>query len=165
MPADGSCGPEWCRGKGDACARPAAVCAVGPRECCCLPAQRWQAQGPALHVREALSFLPSSCFLPDRNELPIFSPSLPPLQHKHVSPQRQPERLEKAGWTMGASLLETLAPVASRAEGFQGARDRTPSHYSCLLCSGRVLFSERICDNFRCSWLLTNFSLCLSLRY
>lgn len=67
VPADGSCGSEWCHGKGDACARRAAVCAVGLRECCCLPARCWRAQGPALRVREALSFLPSSCFLPDGN--------------------------------------------------------------------------------------------------
>lgn len=36
-------------------------------EWCCLPTQPWRAQGPALHVREALSFLPFSCFLPDGN--------------------------------------------------------------------------------------------------
>lgn len=57
-------------------------------EWCCLPTRPWRARGPALHVREVLNFLPSSCFLPDGNSLPIFLLLLPPLQHKHVSPQR-----------------------------------------------------------------------------
>lgn len=57
-------------------------------EWCCLPTQPCRAQGPALHVREVLSFLPSSCFLPDGNSLPVFLLLLPPLQQKHVSPQR-----------------------------------------------------------------------------
>lgn len=61
----------------------------------------------ALNLREALSFLPSSCFLPDGNSLPILLELLP-LQHKHMSAQRQPEGLGRVDLTMGAALLQTL---------------------------------------------------------
>lgn len=49
---------------------------------------------PAPHVREMLSFLPSSCFLPDGNSLPNFSLLVPPPARQT---QREPEGWDKSG--------------------------------------------------------------------
>lgn len=61
---------------------------------------------------------------------------------------------------MGAALLTiAAAPWLLRhvVRGWQGAQDRISPRLP--LCSGKVLLPEPMCDNFRCFWVLTNFSL------
>lgn len=72
-----------------------AICPLGPG-------------GPCPASQGSTALPPSSCFLPDGNSLPILLLLLSPVQHRHMSAQRQPEGLGKVDLTMGAALLQTL---------------------------------------------------------
>lgn len=61
-------------------------------------------------------------------------------------------RLDYGGRTAAAPWL-----LRHVAKGWQGAQDRISPHLP--LCSGRALLPGLISDNFRCFWVLTNFSL------
>lgn len=99
---------------------------------------------PALYVREMLSFLPSSCFLPDGNSLPNFL-----LLRLPLAAQTRPYRDSQRGQTRqvrpwGLHCCSPLAPAA-RVKGWQGAQDRTSPHGFCL-CAQEGFYFLSLCD-------------------